>query len=90
VRGLVGGDSSIWQPLALFLGGVVASGVLMIIRGDFLGRRAAEEAERRLSKEIDAAEGRTNTRIDREMAFIGRELRDIKESLVRLENRGNA
>jgi len=62
----------------------------MIIRGDFLGRRAAEEAERRLSKEIDAAEGRTNTRIDREMAFIGRELRDIKESLVRLENRGNA
>lgn len=79
--------SEFWQPIALFLLGVVVSGALMIIRGDFLGRKAAEEAERRLSEEIDQAEARMNTRVDREMSVIGRELKEIKESLVRIESR---
>ena len=81
------GELALWQPVALFLAGVVASGIVMILRGDFLGRKAAEEAEGRLSKELDEAEARMNTRIDREMSVIGRELKEIKETLVRMEAR---
>ena len=65
--------ADLWQSLAFFLGGLVVSGVAMILRGDFLGRQAAKEVERRLSE-----------RMDREIASVGRELREIKEAIVRL------
>ncbi len=59
----------------------------MMLRGDFLGRRAAGEVDKRLSIELDDAEERINSRIDREMGVIGRDLRDIKASIVRIEER---
>ena len=80
-------DASFWQPLALVLLGGFGTGVPLMLRGDFLGRRAAAEAERRLAVEIEQSERRTNERIDREMVVIGRELREIKDAIVRLENR---
>lgn len=61
-------DMDIYQPLAIFFAGVVTSGVAMLMRGDFIGRRAAEEVEKRL-----------NERIEREMAVISRDLIEIKE-----------
>lgn len=82
------GRAQLWQGVALFLAGVVATGVLMMVRGDFLGTRAAELVERRLSGEISATETRFNTRMDREMVVIRQDIREIKESLVRLEERG--
>lgn len=70
----------------------------MILRGDFLGRQAAKDVESRLSRQtkaaeerlekgIDVAERRLNSRIDREMAVIGDDLREIKDGIIRLETR---
>ena len=81
----MGGE--IWQPIALVLIGAVGTGALMMLRGDFLGRRSAGEVDKRLSIELDDAEERINSRIDREMGVIGRDLRDIKASIVRIEER---
>lgn len=83
------GTPALWQPVAIFLAGVVVTGLLMMVRGDFLGRRAAEETELRLSSVIEQTENRLNTRMDREMVGIYRELREIKDSLVRMEERAN-
>ncbi len=82
---MLGGE--LWQPVALVLIGAVGTGALMMIRGDFLGRGAAAEVDKRLSIEIDDAEERLNSRIDREMGAIGRDVRDIKASIVRIEER---
>ena len=76
-----------WQPIALVLIGAVGTGALMMLRGDFLGKRAAAEVETRLSSELDDAEDRLNARIDREMKVIGRDVKEIKESIVRIEER---
>ena len=76
--------ADLWQSLAFFLGGLVVSGVAMILRGDFLGRQAAKEVERRLSEELDQTEKRLTSRMDREIASVSRELREIKEAIVRL------
>ena len=81
----MGGE--IWQPIALVLIGAVGTGAVMMLRGDFLGRRAAGEVDKRLSIELDDAEERINSRIDREMGVIGRDLRDIKAAIVRIEER---
>lgn len=77
----------LFQSLAFFLAGAVGTGILMMIRGDFLGRRAAEEAEGRLFRDIKASEDRLNVRIDREMVSIFRELQEIKDAIVRLEGK---
>lgn len=83
-----------WFSTAIFLAGILFGGIPMLIRGDFLGRKAADEVKResmdadnRLSKDIDEAEKRMNERINREMGIIGREVREIKETLVRIEGR---
>lgn len=65
-----------YQSLALFLAGIVVSGAAMLLRGDFLGGKAAKDVESRLS-----------VRIDREMALISSELEQIRQAMVRLEEK---
>lgn len=67
---------SVFQSIAFFLGGIVVSGAAMLLRGDFLGRKAAEEVEIRM-----------NDRINREMTMIHQDLRDIKDGMIRMEKR---
>lgn len=76
-----------WQAVALFLAGVVVSGIIMVVRGDFLGKEAAMEVRTHLVSEITAVESRLNGRIDREVSTISRDIADIKASLRRLEDR---
>lgn len=83
-----------WQPIALVLIGAVGTGALMMLRGDFLGRRAAGEVDRRLTAEdkrlaveISEAEARVNARIDREMTVISGDVKEIKDAIVRIEER---
>ena len=71
-------SGDLWQSLAFFLGGVVASGVAMILCRDFLGRQAAKEVKGHLSEKLGQMEKRLNDRMDRENANIGRELREIE------------
>lgn len=65
-----------WQMLASCLAGCVGTGVLMLLRGDFLGSKAAAEAEDRL-----------NNRMDRELQVVSSELQGIKGTLERVEQR---
>lgn len=65
-----------YEQAAFLLAGVVLSGAAMLMRGDFLGRKAASEVESRLT-----------ARIDREMEFITSELGAIKATLIRIEER---
>ena len=67
---------SVFQSIAFFLGGIVVAGAGMLIRGDFLGRKAADEVEVRM-----------NERMDWEMTAIHHDLRDIKDGMVRMERR---
>ena len=87
--------AELWQPV-LFgaLIGTVGTGLLMMVRGDFLGKRAAQEVgmrladeDKRLSIQINESEGRVNERIDREMKVIRDDVKEIKETLVRIEGR---
>ncbi len=87
--------AELWQPV-LFgaLIGTVGTGVFMMIRGDFLGKRAAQEVgkrsadeDKRLSIQISETEDRVNERIDREMTVIRGDVKDIKDTLVRIEER---
>lgn len=87
-------DPGVWFSVAMFLLGLVVAGLGMLIREDTMGRKYADEAKKlgkerndQLAAELDMAEKRLNERINREMGVIGRELKEIKEFLVRLENR---
>lgn len=63
------------EQLAFFLGGVVITGFSMMLRGDFLGAKAAADVEMRI-----------NVRLDREMGAIQSDLKEIKESIRDLRN----
>lgn len=55
-----------------FLSGIVAAGIGGVIRGDFLGRRAAIEVESRLNNRIDHTLGEINRRLERlEDSYLG-------------------
>lgn len=64
------GDLALWQMLTTFLLGCVATGALMLIRGDALGRKAA-----------DAVEARLNDRMDREFRTLQVQLNRIEGKL---------
>jgi len=63
------------EQLAFFLGGLVVAGAGMMIRGDFLGTKAAAEVEARI-----------NERMNREMTSIHADLQEIKGSIRDLRN----
>ena len=53
-----------WK-VALFLAGALFSGMLMIVRGDWLGNEAARAAECRLSDRINRYELKLDRRLER-------------------------
>ena len=53
-----------WK-VALFLAGVILSGMLMMLRGDWLGSEAAQAVESRLSKRINRYELKLDRRLER-------------------------
>lgn len=63
-------DVSLWQMLASGLFGCLLTGIGMAVRGDFLGGKAADEVEARLS-----------ARMDREYSQIREQLNRIEQYL---------
>ena len=76
-----------WQQIALVCIGIIATGVGMLIRGDYLGTRAARDVEDRLSQDIRESEDRINARIDREVAAISTRLADMNALLLRIDQK---
>jgi len=48
----------VWFSISLFLAGILLSGSAMVVRGDFLGDKAAEEVEDRMEQRVDRLEER--------------------------------
>lgn len=76
---MLGAD--LWQPIALVLIGAVGTGGVMMIRGDFLGKRAAQEVESRLTMQIGQVEERMIVRAERDRVVFGDQMTDLKATV---------
>jgi hypothetical protein len=58
-----------WFPVAMFLAGALLSGSIAgvggIVRGDWLGARAAQEVKLELKEDVQSIERRVEKRLDR-------------------------
>lgn len=70
-----GNGGKYWAGIALFLAGVLISGAGMVIRGDALGREAADQVQ----DQLEARLARMESRWEQDMEEIKTLLRRIEE-----------
>lgn len=63
-------DLALWQMVASGLFGALSTGIVAVVRGDFLGKAAAKEVEERLT-----------ARMDREISAIHEDIKEVKEMI---------
>lgn len=73
--------AELWPPIALVLIGSTGTGVFMMVRGDFLGTRAAREVETRLAAQIEQVEERMIERAERDREVFADQIVDLKNTM---------
>lgn len=57
-------NTSRWFSISMFLLGVILAGAAGVLRGDWLGERAANAVEHRVEGRLERMENRLNKRLD--------------------------